>query len=135
MNLSNYLEQHNTIADEISIIKKLVHSNKIEDNAGEIARHISTLAGKIKVHLSSEDKYLYPQLLQSKNIEAQKMAERYQKEMGNLAENFVNYKDRYNTKSKILGKEKELVADTDNMFKVIEKRIEKEEEELYKMID
>lgn len=135
MNVNNYLEQHNTIAEEISIIKRLVHSNKMENNTGEIALHISTLAGKIKIHLSMEDKYLYPRLKESNRPEVRKLAEQYQKEMGSLAESFVRYKDKYNTMPKIVGNEKELVTDTDSIFKAIEKRVEKEEKELYNLID
>lgn len=135
MNVANYLEQHTTIATQISIIKKLVQSNDLEKNAGEIALHINALAGKITIHLSMEDKYLYPRLIESKNLEVQKLAERYQKEMGSLAENFVRYKDKYNTGLKILGNRNELVSDTDFIFNAIEKRVEREEKELYKLID
>lgn len=134
MKVTNYLEQHSSIAEEMAMIKKLVHSSNLEQSAGEIALHISMLAGKIKVHLSMEDKYLYPKLLESNIPEIQMLAERYQKEMGSLADSFVKYKEKYNTTPKILGNEKELLQETEEIFKAIELRVEKEEKELYNLI-
>lgn len=134
MNLKNYLEQHHTIAAEIEVIKKLVLDSDIEKNASDIALHISTLAGKIKVHLSMEDKYMYPELEKSEDEHIKKMAEKYQREMGNLAEDFTLYKDKYNTKLKILNHKQEIKSETTNIFGEIEQRVHKEESELYQYI-
>lgn len=62
------------------------------------------------------------------------MVTAYQKEMGGLAEVFVIYKDQYNTALKIQQNLKNLKSDTDKIFGEIEKRIKKEESELYKFI-
>lgn len=134
MNLKNYLEQHHTIAAEIEVIKKLVLDSDIEKNASDIALHISTLAGKIKVHLSMEDKYMYPELEKSEDEHIKEMAEKYQREMGNLAEDFTLYKDKYNTKLKILNHKQEIKSETTNIFGEIEQRVHKEESELYQYI-
>lgn len=81
-----------------------------------------------------EDKYLYPGLQKSDDERVKKLAEDYQKEMGNLAEKFVVYKDKYNTKQKIVQNLSTLKKETTNILLVIEKRIYREEKELYKFI-
>lgn len=134
MNLKNYLDQHEAVKEEIRIIKSLVASGDYEKNGKEIALHISTLAGKIKVHLSMEDKYLYPGLIEKGSADVKKMANSYQQEMGNLAGEFVKYKDKYNTNPKLLQSAESIKSDTEKIFQKIETRMQREENELYKLI-
>lgn len=134
MILNNYLEQHKTVEAEIAIIKSLMNTDDILQNIEEIALHVSTLAGKIKIHLSMEDKYLYPNLQKSDDEQVKKLAEEYQKEMGDLSEKFVAYKDKYNTRPKILQNLSTLKQETTSILLAIEKRIQREEKELYKFI-
>lgn len=131
MNLNNYLEQHKTIDSEITTIKSLINTNDLQQNAGDIALHISTLAGKIKIHLSMEDNYLYPGLQKSDDERVKKLVEDYQKEMGDLSEKFVIFKEKYNTKPKIGQNLSTLKQETTNILLAIEKRIQREEKELY----
>ncbi len=134
MNLNNYLEQHKTVESEITTIKSLINTNDVQQNAGDIALHISTLAGKIRIHLLMEDKYLYPNLQKSDDERVKRLAKDYQKEMGNLSEKFIAYKDKYNTKQKIAQNLSTIEQETTDIFLVIEKRIQREEKELYKFI-
>ena len=134
MNLKSYLDQHEAVKEEIKIIKSLVASGDYEKNGKEIALHISTLAGKIKVHLSMEDKYLYPGLIEKGSEDVKKLANSYQREMGDLAGEFVTYKDKYNTNPRLLQNADSLKSDTEKIFQKIEMRIQREEKELYKFI-
>ena len=134
MYLENYLEQHEEVKKEMDAIKALLAFNDIAEHAKEIASHMNTLAGKISMHLLMEDKHLYPNLIERGNDEVKRMAERFQKEMGNLAEVFVGYKERYNTSKKIIQNINSIKSDTNEVFSKIEKRIIKEENELYKHI-
>lgn len=54
------------------------------------------------MHLSTEDQYMYPALLNSPNPQVKVVAERYIDEMGSIGSAFVAFKDNYNTKFKIL---------------------------------
>lgn len=135
MDLKSYLEQHETVLSEITSIKALMNSNNFDKDTRAIALHISTLAGRIKVHLSLEDKYLYPSLQEHGSEKVVKIAEEYQKEMGDLANRFTTYKNTYNTGSKILQNLSTFEFDTKGIFQAIEKRIEREEKELYHFIE
>lgn len=134
MNLKSYLDQHEAVKEEIKIIKSLIGSGNYEKNGRDIALHISTLAGNIKVHLSMEDKYLYPGLIEKGNADVKKMANSYQREMGDLADEFVKYKDKYNTNPKLLQSAESIKSDTEKIFQKIETRMQREENELYKFI-
>ena len=88
MNLLSYLEQHKSIGSEIDQIKEIIKRNDFEEHVDEIAHHINTLAGKLKIHLLNEDKYLYPNLKESKDNNVSHLAKEYQDEMGDLALEF-----------------------------------------------
>lgn len=133
MNINLYIEQHKSIKNEINILRGLLKENSM-DVVADVAMHINTLAGKVKVHLQSEDKYLYPTLQKSANENIRLLAKTYQDEMGTLAEHYTEFKEMYNTKSKILNNEKNLWRDMENILNKIEKRIEREERELYRLI-
>ena len=134
MNKRTYIEQHQGISEEIETIQSLLDENNLEKNADQIALHICTLAGKISVHLSLEDKFMYPKLAESKEEQTQKLAIRYQQQMGGIAEMFALYKDKYNMRQKILDHRYEIKTETHKIFHEIRNRIFKEESELYMYI-
>ncbi len=134
MMLENYLQQHEKIKNQIGVIKSCVASGSISDNAMELGKQISSLAGVINVHLSSEDKFMYPKLMEDSDESVRNMAKSYQNEMGDLMQVFTAFKDKYNTKPKILENEKDFEKELKAVVDKLSKRIEKEEQELYKKI-
>lgn len=55
--------------------------------------------------------------------------------MGGISDTFTNYKNKFNTKSKIISEGNEVfISETKKILVAIEKRISKEESELYKLI-
>ena len=133
MNINNYLEQHKAITDEINKLRMLIKDDLVE-KAAEMAATINTLAGKIKIHLLSEDKYFYPALEKNEDKNIRNLAKDYQEEMGTLAEGYTTFKEKYNTQSKIIKNQEEFPRDLENILNQIEKRISKEEKGLYKSI-
>lgn len=131
MDRNTYMKQHKEISTEIEKIQLLLAENNLEKNVEEIALHICTLAGKINVHLSMEDKFMYPKMITSEDEQIKKLALRYQQQMGGIAERFTSYKDKYNTKQKIMEHYGEIKAETQKMFHEILNRVSKEESELY----
>lgn len=134
MKLKNYLEQHDTITDEIQFIQSNISTDLTGELAYELARHINILAGKLNIHLSMEDKYLYPSLL-SKEDTINLSIEDYVKEMGGLAKEFSEFKDNYNTKQKLLLNKDSFHKAAGNIMNKILVRIKKEENTIYKLID
>ncbi|WMC93045.1 hemerythrin domain-containing protein [Kineothrix sp. MB12-C1] len=133
MNLKSYLEQHENIAEEIQFLQSKASSDISEEEAGEIAKHINTLAGKLNIHLTMEDKYLYPSLLAKGNTGF--AIESYIDEMGGLAKEFTEFKEKYNTKPKLLEAKASFARDANTILNKITARVKKEEDTIYKLID
>lgn len=129
-NLDNYFRQHKEISELINTIKTMAIKDLIA-NSKEIATTLNNLSGKLKVHLSMEDRYLYPNL-KAKN-EAKNIAEKFENEMGNLAKEFLNYKEKYNTYIKITESPINFKNETTKIMKALEDRMSREEKDLYTM--
>lgn len=133
MNINGLTRQHNEIRDEVNKLKLFI-SNDVISSSYEMAKEICFMAGKLKVHLQSEDKYLYPKLLESNNSELRNLARSYISEMSSLSSEFELYKNKYNTKSKIIGNSTEIINETKKVLGLLEKRLDKEDSELYPLI-
>lgn len=132
-NINNYLQQHESIAE---IAKLILNTTKLSDEkiineAKNISLNINTLAGKLRVHLLSEDKFLYPELKNSNDENLKKIAIKFEDEMGHIAELFTKYKDNYKIYTKITENISEYKKDTNFIFDALFNRIEREEKELY----
>lgn len=135
MNIDNLMREHKGIFEEIEYITNLINKSDLESNLLDITSHINKLAGKLKIHLGSEDKFLYPSLLNGTDDKLKNLANSYINEMGDISDVFTDYKNSFNTKSKILSEGiDKFVLETKKMLKSIESRITKEENGLYKMI-
>lgn len=131
MNQLNQLKnQHTEILDIIKESKILVNDLS-DENKTSLAKNISRLAGILKIHLANEDRYLYPSFINSGEATLKAKSEAYQKEMGNLNTIFTEFKNSYNTKSKIDQKETEAKKAILEVFSAVEKRIDKEDHDLY----
>ena len=130
-----YLEtlkrQHEEIAEIVSDIKSYINHKDIAKEALELSSKISNLAGKLKVHLNTEDQYMYPQLLKSSNSEVRTTAQAYIDEMGTISTQFMAYKDRFNTRTKITKDIDTFVSESHRIFDLLEQRIAKEDANLY----
>jgi hemerythrin-like domain-containing protein len=128
--IKNLTRQHGDIDLLIGNIKNLSKGN-IESSIDIIVKDINMLAGKLKIHLDTEDKFLYPDLLNMNNEVLNTMAKEYMKEMGNISSEFIKYKNNFNTKNKIISNVEQFKIQTVEVFEILERRINKEERELY----
>lgn len=134
INIDNFIRQHRDIIEELDQIDKIINKQDYQNYLDNFVSHINNLAGKLKIHLNSEDKFLYPNLINGEDIKLKSMANLYISEMGNIADSFTNYKNEFNTKSKINGKLELFISRTRPILNEIRKRISKEENELYALI-
>jgi len=134
-NLDQLKRQHLEIYEVLNETKTLIKKEKFEENSQAIAKNINNIAGKLQVHLSNEDRFLYPAFLNSDRIELKTKAQAYTDEMGDLSNIYTTFKSKYNTRSKIMANTKSFVTDSDKVFKAIEKRIHKEDHDLYKIAE
>lgn len=132
-NIDNLKRQHNEITQLINDIGRLIEKSSY-NNASEIAININALSGKLKMHLGSEDKFLYPELLKSESTEIKRVAGEYIKEMGSISEVFMDFKDRFNTRTKIMGNPEVFKQEFQNILKLLGNRMQKEDRYLYPLL-
>lgn len=134
-NLDQLKRQHLEIFEVLNETKLLIQKANYENDSQVIARNISKIAGKLQIHLINEDKFLYPAFLKSNNSELKNKAQKYTLEMGDLSNVYTEFKNKYNTRSKIMADIKSFVTDSSKVFKAIEIRILKEDNDLYKVAE
>lgn len=132
-NLDMLEKQHEEVLILIHNINQLA-SKGLEDNVKEIAFQINALSGKLKMHLMSEDKFLYPSLTQSSNSTIRNTANAFQKEMGSLAELFLVFSQKYNIAMKITENKESFLSESKQIFQKIESRMKKEDIHLYPLL-
>ncbi|PJI07988.1 MULTISPECIES: hemerythrin domain-containing protein [Clostridium] len=134
MYIDNLKRQHTDIYENIKSLKNFINGNVSEENAAEIARDVSVLAGILKVHLQAEDKFLYPDLLNSDDKNINKVAKEYIDDMGSLGNEFEQYKNKYNTKNKVCENIVDFKNNTHRIVNLIQNRLDKEDKYLYPLI-
>lgn len=139
-NLDMLKKQHEEVLALMKTITVLIADHP-EEKSKEIAFNINALSGKLKMHLMSEDQFLYPSLMQSGNSLMQSgnqtirnTAQTFNHEMGNLAELFRSFAQKYNTPSKIIQDKIHFITESQKIFQLIEERIKNEDVKLYPLI-
>ena len=134
INIDNFMRQHKEIKEELDYIDKILSKQDYKNYLDDFVSHINNLAGKLKIHLISEDKFLYPNLVSGEDIGLKNMANSYIDEMGSIANTFTDFKNKFNTKNKINEKLDTFIDETKSILSEIRKRNYKEETELYRLI-
>lgn len=127
--------QHSEVVALAKYILEQIGSNSVEKNLDEVVRAINTISGKLKLHLMNEDKFLYPKLNSSSDPQLRKFGKQFGDEMEVVTKEFEAYKMSYNTAAKIKQNLAGFENATKKVFFALSKRIEKEERELYPLLD
>ncbi len=134
LNMNNLKRQHIEIETLVKAILYKVDNTEIEKNAFEIAKSISTLAGKLKIHLNEEDRSMYPSMKNSSDPKLINFHNTYQNEMKDLFSVFMDYKNKYNTRTKILSNINEFVKESKIVLTSLISRVSKEDKYLYPLL-
>ena len=106
----------------------------MKENSFEISKSLAQLSGILKIHLASEDKYVYPVLIKHQDSKIRRVAEDFSKEMGELAKVFDAYKVKYFGANKIAENAETFLVETKEVFSVLSVRIKKEDISLYPLL-
>jgi hypothetical protein len=96
---------------------------------------LSSLAGKLTVHLAMEDKGMYVRLLKHKDGQIRTTATTYLDEMGGIKAVFNAYLERWPSATAIQANPTGFIAETEGILAALSIRISKEDNELYAMVD
>jgi hemerythrin-like domain-containing protein len=133
-NIDNLERQHIEINNLFNKINKTLSLDNVTDDLDGLVLDINTLAGKLNIHMRTEDKFLYPQLINSKDDKLKKVAIEYSEEMGNIHMIFNEFKNQFNTKNKILNDKDKFLMEIRRVLTLLKNRIDKEDINLYPKI-
>ena len=131
---TNLERQHQDFFDLIGKITIYKSEQQVKDNAAAISLLLSQLSGKLNIHITTEDRFLYPDLMNHTNPKVKVMGQAFQSEMGGLAAAFVEFKNTFMTASKISNQPGTFLIESQKVFKVLNNRIVRENKELYPLL-
>ncbi len=131
----SFRDQHDDLLKIASEISAHLNVDELTKDASEVRSLLSKLLGKLGVHLSMEDKTLYPKLLEHSDERVKSMAKRFIDEMGGIGEAVKAYKGKWSSPVQIQKDPSDFIEQTKGIFDALVKRIEKENNELYKTVD
>ena len=134
-NLSMLRKQHTEVFEIMNNIDTLTKKGDLDIIAKDIAYNINALSGKLKMHLMSEDKFLYPTLVNSNSKDIRNTAQIFYNEMGDVAETFTSFVQKYNVPSKILQNKETFHMESKKVFTLVMARINKEDSKLYPLLE
>jgi len=135
MKIENLKEQHLKIRELIDDVKSCIKLDKTNDNLMQLVYKIKKLAGVLRIHLSSEDRYLYPLLMESDDKHTKELSESFDKSMGGLSNAYISFKTRYNTFVSIAENYEEFMLELDRVFDQLITRLDREDNELYPLVE
>lgn len=133
MDMSSYLRQHADAATVVSEIEKLLAGTEVKDSK-EVRSLLNRLIGKLNIHLSVEDKNVYPRAKSSDNAELKALAIKLENEMKDLGGALKSYSDKWNTASKIEEGQADFIKESQAVFTALKNRIEQEESRFYPLL-
>jgi hemerythrin-like domain-containing protein len=134
VNLTTIQRQHSEILKLTRDLLMYDSVQKVTENAFSLSLLLANLSGKLSIHLSGEDKYIYPFLMSKEDKIIQETSQRFASEMGSLAEVFTNYKTRYLFAFNIKNTPIDFIQESKRVMKAIMERIDKEEKFLYPLV-
>lgn len=118
---------------EIERLAKELLSLVSGDTLRPIAQLRWQLARALMAHLAIEDKYLYPALIGGEDPAAARTAQRFQSEMGGLAEKFSHYMSAW-PDHEVRADWPTFCSETTDLLAALMARVTRENEELYVLI-
>lgn len=133
MNLDKYRRQHADIIDHVQQLRTLATLG-IAEHAVSIARVVIAMSSVIKLHLSVEDRFLYPALQQADATLAAK-ARHYQEEMSAISSEYGRFSRQWNDAQHIAEQPELFRADANRVLKMLFERIVRENREFYPLVE
>lgn len=131
MDITPYVKQHREALDLARQLQQKLQ--EAQPSVPEIARILIELSGKLKFHLSMEDKHVYPKAVTSANADLQATARKMQTEMLGIAEAFAKYVGDWNSTS-IARDPGKFASETTAILTALKRRIELEEQKFYPLV-
>ena len=129
--LVNFKRQHREIRELVNKIKSSLLIDLLQTEPASVRYILSTLSGKLLMHLAMEDQFLYPSLMEKNDPILRATAQKFLTEMGDLVDVFKNYSQKWLRPSLIQADPRAFIEDSNQIFHALLQRIDQEDQELY----
>ena len=130
-----FRQQHNELLVLVDELQALLDVDALMNDGTAARRCLGSLMGRLQMHLSMEDKVLYPELEVHKDQAVAKLARRFSAETTAMSTNVVAYNVRWATPSAIKADARGFIRETKHVINILGDRIKRENQELYAMAD
>jgi iron-sulfur cluster repair protein YtfE (RIC family) len=131
----NLRRQHKELLEAATKISKLINSEDVSKEVEQIYNLLSALDVRLHFHLIKEDESLYPALLTHRDKKISTLTKQLQNEVGGLLNEFHNYMKKWQNSEAIQDNTDEFIKETTNIFVALAYRIDKEDNELFSLLD
>lgn len=125
-------EELMTIAKELT---SLLDTRALAQDATTARRVLATFTGKLRIHAAMEDEALYPRLLACGDADVVAKASTLRAEVGDLYQSFFAFIGRWSTAEQIQKDPESFGRETMQELYRLGKRMKKENNELYPLVD
>lgn len=126
-----YRRQHGEILRHLDALDKLAGAAPEQ----EVCLELSRLGGVVKLHLTLEDKNLYPRMLEHGDAGVRATAEEFKRTMSDLAPVYVAFHDKWIRPGAVDANRFQFAAEFRTVRDALRRRIDKENRGLYDVID
>lgn len=128
-------KHHKGLAELVVELETGIAGPKDDTRIQSIRLCLPRLAGLLTIHLSMEDKVMYPKLHVHPDAKVVELSNRFFSEMEGIKGVFEGYKKKWLVPSAIESGWAEFVSDTKGLIAALRARISKEDNELYPLVD
>jgi len=96
---------------------------------------LSLFEGKLKIHLSMEDKHLYPQLITHEDVDVRNLTKKYVREMSGIYDTFNSFVQRWKSDAPPEGFPALFTEEMKGIVEVVHARISSEEGTLFPLLE
>lgn len=126
--------QHQQALEIIKSIQAGLSPARLAVDPKGAAANLAKLAGVVHIHLSMEDRSLYPELMNHANPHVRQVAKEFVQEMGGISTAFAAYCKRWNAATIKVSPDL-FIQETRRIISTLSSRIRREEMELYPLAD
>ncbi|WP_027996515.1 hemerythrin domain-containing protein [Simplicispira psychrophila] len=134
MNIDRFKHEHVSILESIATLRRLTQSG-VATHAAQIAQGVVAMSSLIKLHLAVEDRVLYPALQNGSDAQLARLGQRFQQEMGAIANAYMAFARRWNTAEAVRGDEAGFKADANTVLRQVYERMQRENHDFYPRIE
>lgn len=131
----SFRQHHRELLKLSAQMSKLLAPVQVRKDPGMVRAMLARFSGKLSIHLVMEDSSLYPALVNHGDKAVRSIAGRLAKETGDLKDVFSSYTEKWPSAEAIQSNASAFIRETRNIFYALSKRIEKEDTELYELME